>query len=136
MKKTLLIVVILVISFFGGTHRPAFGAGLRGDGNELLEACSLALNEEAVRGLKSNDDTAKANFCIGFVDGFARSVGIYEAVNTHSGSPNKICLPEASLWQYVRVVHKFLQDHPEKLHRNEGVLVFDALKESFPCPKK
>lgn len=136
MKKTLLIVVLLVSWLFGGAHRPAFGAGLRGDGNELLEACNLALNEEAINSQKTHNDTAKANFCIGFVDGFLRSLGIYEAANTYSGGQNHICLPEAPLGQYVRVVHKFLQDHPNELHTNEGTLVFRALKEAFPCPKK
>jgi hypothetical protein len=29
-----------------------------------------------------------------------------------------------------------LSQNPEMLHHDEGVLVFEALQEAFPCPKK
>jgi hypothetical protein len=132
MKRALLVVVLLVSSFFGGAQRQAFGAGLRGDGNELFENCSLALSNKD----KTSAEIAKANFCIGFVAGFVRSIIIYETADTNSGRQNSICLPQAPLGQYVRVAHKYLQDHPEKLHHDEGALVFEALQEAFPCPKK
>jgi hypothetical protein len=132
MKKTLPIVVLLASSFFGGAYGPAFGEGLRGDGNELLEACSLAMSGKD----KTRVESGKSDFCMGFIRGYVNSVRLYESALVTLGHNNFLCPPIAPVGQYVRVVHKYLQDHPEKLHYDEGVLVFDALKEAFPCPKK
>lgn len=38
--------------------------------------------------------------------------------------------------QEVAVVSKFLSDHPERLDDIASVLVGDALRAAFPCPKK
>ena len=35
---------------------------------------------------------------------------------------------------YPKVVSKWLNEHPEKLHFDAGSLVFQALLEAYPCP--
>ena len=35
--------------------------------------------------------------------------------------------------QLVDIVTKYLKDHPEKLHMDDGRLVVDAFIDAFPC---
>jgi hypothetical protein len=43
------------------------------------------------------------------------------------------CVPdEVSILQMARVVAKWLRDHPERLHEQEGILVREALESGFP----
>jgi hypothetical protein len=99
------------------------------NGNELLSQCSSALK------LGQNDpniDIAGAGFCMGFVIGIKDTLRLaYEA------SPDSIiktCIPrEVTGFQAIRVVTKFLENHPEKLHEDEYILSVTALREAFPC---
>ena len=34
--------------------------------------------------------------------------------------------------EFAKVVHKYLSDHPERMHEDAHVLVFDALKAAYP----
>ncbi len=45
------------------------------------------------------------------------------------------CVPEGKVTrlQKIRVVVKYLEDHPEKLHEPPSVLITRALNEAFPC---
>jgi hypothetical protein len=47
------------------------------------------------------------------------------------------CAPEeVELYQMVRIVYDYLQDHPEKLHYKKGsIIVEHAINEAFPCDK-
>jgi hypothetical protein len=46
------------------------------------------------------------------------------------------CAPEGvSIKQDLRVVVKYLEDHPEKLHLHAAQLVMEALAKAFPCKK-
>lgn len=48
--------------------------------------------------------------------------------------PGLMCVPpEVQLGQEVKVVVKYLNDHPEKLHTNAVPLVQGALEIAFPC---
>jgi len=66
-----------------------------------------------------------------FADGMCRGVvmGVIEV------SP-KVCPSEGvTLAQAVRIVLKFLQDHPERLHLRGSELAEDALSKAFPCSR-
>jgi hypothetical protein len=74
-----------------------------------------------VRIFDDHDNTADyflAGNCLGLVRGWLRR--ITHGVNT---------------MQAVRVVVKYLQDHPEKLNLDNVVLIQDALIKAFPCKK-
>lgn len=44
------------------------------------------------------------------------------------------CVPKgAMLMQLVRVVEKYLREHPEQLHIHQAALVTKALQVAFPC---
>jgi Rap1a immunity proteins len=46
------------------------------------------------------------------------------------------CLPDGTgSEQAIRIVVKYLNSHPEKLHKDAHILVVEALREAFPCSK-
>ena len=47
------------------------------------------------------------------------------------------CPPDGTTnGQAVRIVVKYLRDHPEELHKHDSVLAFTALKAAFPCANR
>ena len=43
--------------------------------------------------------------------------------------------PNGTVGQMIKVVQKYLADHPERLHEEALQLVLDAYGDAFPCPK-
>jgi len=100
------------------------------DGNTLLPQC-----EDAVR--IANDNTlgldADASYCLGFITGI---MTMTDEVQTANPKYAKLpCYPDGTMTagQAARVVTKYLNSHPEKLHRDAHILVIEALREAFPC---
>jgi hypothetical protein len=90
------------------------------DGNDLLEDCS-AVNEQS------------ANFSSGVCNGYI--AGISEMADTIL-NPGFICPSDnITARQLVRIVIKYLNDHPEQLHERKPKVVLRALVEAFPCKK-
>jgi hypothetical protein len=94
------------------------------DGTFLIGSCQLALrfmdNPNASWGVY---DAWRAGYCIGIVKGVGDE------------APNH-CIPESvNTGQAIRVVLKFLQDHPEKLHERGTWLTAEALRKGFTCSK-
>jgi Rap1a immunity proteins len=51
--------------------------------------------------------------------------------------PQPYCLPdEVTTGQTVRILIKFIKDHPEKAHSQTRVLVIESLTDAFPCKGK
>ena len=51
-----------------------------------------------------------------------------------SGEQSSVCIPStASTGQHIRVVVKYLNEHPAELHLPEFTLVERALREAYPC---
>jgi hypothetical protein len=73
---------------------------------------------------ENNFEAFRDGYCIGLVNGVTNA------------SP-QVCPDEAvTTGQTVRVVLKYLEDHPEELHLNNAVLAEKALAKAFPCPKR
>jgi hypothetical protein len=93
-------------------------------GNWLLQSCQLAL--------KTIDDPKfDENHFEAYRDGYCRGLisGVADA------SPRVCPNGQVTHGQQVRIVLKYLQDHPEELHLLNSVLVEQALAKSFPCGK-
>ncbi len=67
-------------------------------------------------------------FCMGYVIGVADSNSL---IICSPGGPGGV-----TQGQYTDIVKKYLNENPAQLHRDADVLVLDALKKAFPCPKK
>ncbi|MCX7085049.1 MAG: Rap1a/Tai family immunity protein [Methylococcales bacterium] len=51
------------------------------------------------------------------------------------GNTNR-CFPKNSQdGQYIKIVSKFLENNPDKLHYSANSLIFATLQEAFPCKK-
>jgi len=119
------------------------------DGNELLKQCKAYANLLNIPNVRDTDDPvvlramARGDFangmhCLGYVTGviddhFNCQLG--QASATAALDPTKdFCLPDGvTPNQTVRVIVKWLEDHPARLHESAIELANKALKESFPC---
>lgn len=105
------------------------------------------------------DDVPCHFYVMGFLDSFDKYQGLLESWTEFgekyapaefarlrvapSGVPLRLvyerrsCIPtNAEYDQIIRVVVKYLRDHPERLHEHRRVLIPDAIGAAFPCPKK
>jgi hypothetical protein len=101
-----------------------------GDGNELLSNCNAALKvkENSLEGA----NWAQVGFCLGMIQGVTNLNLQYQGMLDKKAL---FCLPESGIesGQAVRIVVKYLEDHPEKLYEKEVGLVSDAFREAYPC---
>jgi hypothetical protein len=92
------------------------------NGTTLLANCAHAarIDVDPAADLPSED-----GFCVGYIFGVDDATG-----RDH-------CRPEGTtLIQNVRVVVKYLNDHPEKLHEKASTLILQAFRDAFPCKQK
>lgn len=108
------------------------------DGNKLLERCrdvQVVLDGGRV-GLDGKP--TDAGFCMGYIGGVKDGLWSAQIMAEKQGaSGTGVCLPRLSIehGQAVRVVLKWLKDHPNRLHENSVVLTLSAFQEAFPCSK-
>ena len=106
--------LLAIVLLFSSGHASAY---LYITGSNLLKYCELQNNKggsclDYVMGVKNTYDT--------FVD--LEMVG------------KSMCLPvNAEAGQLVRIVTKYLQEHPKDLHYRASDLVIPALTAAFPC---
>jgi|SRR5215831_18033 len=111
-----------------GTGAPGAGE----DGNTLLSKCLVAIQlEDPVRRRHATPQEAYDNgYCQGVI------AGIIDRSDYLAIAPAyRYCLLPGGLFpsQAIRVVHRYLQAHPERLHRHHNDLVIEALHDAFPC---
>jgi hypothetical protein len=107
------------------------------DGNDLLRQCAVAVDLSKGSPEKiSKTEALQAGHCLGLVQGVVGTNKIYEL--TTAGNSAWVCTPGLGIEnrQAVRVVVKYLEDHPEDLHLGDGTLVQLALQNAFPCTRK
>jgi hypothetical protein len=88
-------------------------------GNKLLEYC--------------NPNSSKRDICTGYVAGTRGAIDTWKIwENIDSG----ICVPnEVTLGQSIKVVVKYLETNPDKLHLSASSNVLNAFADAFPCEK-
>ena len=114
MKKSITILAITAAMLFGNGAFADYYSG-----NKLLEYC--------------NPDSSERDVCIGYVAGVRGAIDTWKIwENIDSG----ICVPkEVSLGQSIKVVVKYLEANPGKLHLSASSNVLNAFLDSFPCEK-
>ena len=112
--RTLLAILLLVDS------SKTVQAEYEWSGNAFLPYCQAVL---AQRG------TSVAGVCLGYVAA-ASIYGRYMPEQLRNCVP-----PELPTGQKIRVVVKYLEDHPTRLHEPFGVLVMQALRAGWPCKR-
>ncbi len=113
---SLALLCVLVIS--------AKSASAYSTGKDLQEWCTAALDKQLQSG-------ARAGLCVGFLDAFRQLSQMLPS------PPNSRleCLPEGvGQEQFIRLILRYIERHPEKLHLPAAQIVYDAANEAFPCP--
>jgi hypothetical protein len=96
-------------------------------GNELLLKTQAFENASAGKDRGGGPDQIEAGYAMGYVD----------AASTMLWASDKICLtPKVTFGQMLKIVHKYMREHPEELHEDGLVLVLKALRGPFPCKGK
>jgi hypothetical protein len=96
------------------------------NGSELLRKC----------GAPASTPSEDAFYCLGYFGGFVEGFDIAHALYATKYTP-LYCLPTgADADQIRRVVIKWLEANPEKLHERRDRLTFAALATSFPCKRE
>jgi hypothetical protein len=108
MNKTAILLAVLLM-----TSTVAYSE----TGNELLAYCQ--------------GDMGGKDYCLGYVSGAMESypiaAGVYNA-------PRLLCIPEGvTRGQTAKVVEHYLEAHPEDLHESARVLVYVAIRTTWPC---
>lgn len=136
MKPRGLIVALLMVVGLVFVARPVVAAKT---GSDLLNECLRVEKYNSVgAGSLTQEEYADLVSCLSFVAGVQQGliIGLVHAWGEDKVSlEDRIgCFPHNSTpGQYARVVIKFLNEHPERLHERASFLVVDALIEAFPC---
>lgn len=118
-------ILILLVSLFVATPEISFGIE---DGNQLLDECSHALKGPESYGL----NFIAASRCFGYLEGITSTSFLYQ----RRGTETLFCLPENSIQniEATKIVVKYLENHPEQLHKHKLILAIDAFTQAYPCP--
>jgi hypothetical protein len=98
-------------------------------GNMLLPVCEDAIKVDNNNGFATNyyrsqQQINDQGMCLGYV-----------AAMADLGNQTFFCVPPNSTYgQDVRIFVKYLNNHPEKLNVDGVSLVYQSLKQAFPCP--
>jgi hypothetical protein len=113
--------LVLALVFLCGA---AWGQSTPGytTGSDLRENCGAALDKQTQSG-------ARAGLCAGFIDAYRQLSIMVPAANL------KLCLPAGvEGMQLIKVIVRYLDQHPERLHLPAAQLIYDATNDAFPCP--
>ncbi len=103
------------------------GVATAASGNDLLKQCSMALQE------KPRD--LDFGLCFGYVDAANSSVYLLNSIAKQAGGHERGCIPdEVTRAQEVRVIVKYLENHPAELHQSAYFSVLNAFDAAWPCP--
>jgi hypothetical protein len=110
----------------------------KNDGSQLLDSCS-----EVVKTLDDSNhqiDHDKFYWCMGFIDGVHAFIEVQRTIASTSFEEYKtkavfgILIPDGvTKGQMARVIVKWLQDHPQRLHEDRDMLALVSLREAFPA---
>ena len=133
MPKILIIPLVLCFSALAWTQNESG----KQDGNKLLEYCGQAVKSEEPHTPAEHFGTAWClGYIYGFVDGFDALAIASAKDETDYDRLRKsyVCYPkDVTAGQTARVLVKFLNDHPERLHQSASVLMLEAVQNAFPC---
>jgi hypothetical protein len=126
-KTLILYIAILAVSVC--SH-----AQTRQDGTELLKSCAR-FSTPAPNGKLDESAAIEAIGCSSLVRGVMETLLIWETTDSKRDaiSLHGCISAEIGNYQAIRVVTKYLNDHPEKLHLGDTVLIRLALTNGFPC---
>jgi hypothetical protein len=117
-------IFILLLSVVSASPVYAEADSDTSSGSYFLRACSYFLGDKS-------SDTYVQTFDSGECSGAVQMLRYTSRRNAG------VCYPQqATSGQIARVIVKYLNDHPEKLHEDYRVLSVEALQKAWPCINK
>lgn len=130
MKAVLALVVICAL--VGSAH--AAGDYPGDSGNAFVRTCSGIDRDDKD---KTNVELEKDVACVGYISGLtdgATAEHAFAHSETHKSVPEPYCLPaKVEYGQLIRIVLKYINDHPETAHMRTPPLAVLAWQKAFPC---
>lgn len=127
--KPILLAVAIVMSFFAAGR-----ANAQLDGRKLQQMCKEMAKDEL-----PITNPAAAGFCAGYIDGVTDAAVVCVKL-VHRVEDLGFCIPaevaKPETRETIKVVAKYLDNHPERLHEWALLLVMKALHDAFPCTDK
>jgi hypothetical protein len=103
-------------------------------GGDFLEVCSSVGLEKDSEGSRDAARVSRDATCLGWVAGFAEGFLVHDELLGVPRRDRLACVPNGeSTIRIVRVIEKYLADHPEKAHRATRYIASLALAGAFPC---
>ena len=124
MRATLLWVLLSLVSCALALATPAQAPDMSASGNSFMSECGGALDSQHI--------SAAGAMCLTYVIGLHDGIGMF----ADKGGPAEVyCQPDGvTAGQALRLLAKYIKDHPEKSHHATRDLMLAALVEAFPCP--
>jgi hypothetical protein len=119
MRKALLALVLAASAQLGSGQTAMVGPASSFSADKLRQFCTDPTHSEP-------DPAPVYHFCYGFL------IGVDEAL-TESGRRSYCLEPGVDYMQMRKVVVKFLEEHPERLHRSAISEFSEAMTAAFPC---
>ncbi|WP_439672890.1 Rap1a/Tai family immunity protein (plasmid) [Cupriavidus necator] len=119
--------IVLLLSLASGAAMSASTI----TGGDLLRMCGATVKHQD--GVEiSAQESSEAIWCIGYVNGFLDAVGM---TPPKFQGKQAICLPPSGITndQAIRLLVKWLREHPEGLHQSGRMEALIALSKTFPC---
>ena|ERR1700730_4592909 len=130
MKVLRIVLAFSLLSLLSVESSPADKAGkddLVGFGNSFYDNCASVETFTATEGRNLD---LQGMFCLGFAEGLTMGV---MAADIQRASKT-FCEPDnVTNLQVVRIIRKYIADHPDKAHEPTAVLAVEALRKAFPC---
>jgi hypothetical protein len=92
-------------------------------GTDLLGRCSQAIKFFD----RVEPNYQDAMFCIAYVR------GVLDTLEEENQKRRFFCVPPGGYEQSIRVVVRWLTEHPEQLHHRAPDIIIRSLKEALPC---
>jgi hypothetical protein len=103
-------------------------------GNAFVRICSVIDKDSEQR---DGSDRMHLAACLAYVEGVLDGTSqeiAYVHVMTEKEPPKPFCLPDdVEMGQIVKIVLKYVRNHPEEAHERTGFLIAVALEDTFPC---
>ena len=102
-------------------------------GTSFYDQCGAT---EKNLGQGNASENLQNGFCLGYVAGISQGVESSETIHHVKTAQKIFCLPEGvTTIQKVRIIRKYIGDHPEQANKPAQGQVLMALREAFPCDK-
>lgn len=106
----------------------------KNDGNFLLSKCNAALRVMDGEKISAKTDQFGIGQCFGMVEGVRNTLVL---LNEYVDGGLKICWPESGIpnGQAIRILVKYLKEHPADLNDDQTLITMMAFKDAYPCKK-